>query len=82
MEFLIKSAILCSDKNPKVTKGVAKMLTSGKIKGIQVKSCWCSIEEGRVEFVIEAPSEEALMEILEKIDVPVESILPTEQVAK
>lgn len=83
MEFLVKSAIICSDKNPKVcAEGVAKMLTRGKIKGIQVKSCWCSIKESRIEFIIEAPSEEALMQVLEKIDVPAESILPAAQVAK
>jgi len=73
--YIVNSAILRSGKDPKTcATGSAKMLTNGKIKDINVKSCYCCTDENRVAFLIEAPSEEVLLEALEKIDLPVAAI--------
>ncbi len=56
------------------------MLTEGKIKDITVKSCYCCTDENRVAFLIEAPSQDALLEALEKIDVPVAAIREVNEV--
>jgi hypothetical protein len=79
--YIVNSAILRSGKDPKTcATGAAKMLTSGKIRDITVKSCYCCTNEQRVAFVIEAPSQDALLEVMEKIDLPVASILEVEEV--
>jgi len=73
--YIVNSAILRSGKDPKAcATGSAKMLTNGKIKDITVKSCYCCTDENRVAFLIEAPSEDVLLEALEKIDLPVAAI--------
>jgi hypothetical protein len=79
--FIVDSAILRSGKDPKTcATGAAKMLTEGKIKDITVKSCYCCTDENRVAFLIEAPSQDALLEALEKIDVPVAAIREVNEV--
>ena len=79
--FIVNSAILRSGKDPRTcATGAAKMLTSGKIKNISVKSCYCCSNENRVAFVIEAPSSHELLDVMEKIDVPVASIMEVEEV--
>ncbi len=79
-KYLVNSAILHSGKDPNAcATGAAKMLTSGKIKDITVKSCYCCTNEQRVAFLIDAPSSDSVLEVMEKIDVPVASILEVEE---
>jgi hypothetical protein len=78
--YIVNSAILRSGKDPKAcASGAAKMLTSGKIKDINVKSCYCCTNENRVAFVIDAPSQDALFEVMEKIDLPVASVTEVQE---
>ncbi|MGD6808378.1 MAG: hypothetical protein ACQCN3_01635 [Candidatus Bathyarchaeia archaeon] len=79
--YIVDSAILRSGKDPKTcATGAAKMLTSNKIKDITVKSCYCCTDEKRVAFLIDAPSQDALLEALEKIDLPVSAIKEVQEV--
>ena len=79
--YIVNSAILRSGKDPKAcATGAAKMLTSGKIKDITVRSCYCCTNEQRVAFVVDAASRDAVLEVMEKIDIPVASILEVEEV--
>lgn len=57
------------------------MLAKGQIKGIEAKACYCCGQEGRVAFVVEAPSSDAVLETLqEQLDIPVASITEVEEV--
>lgn len=79
--YLVNSAILRSGKDPKAcASGAAKMLTEGRIKDITVKSCYCCTDEKRVAFVIDAPSQDVVLEALEKIDLPVAAITKIQEV--
>ena len=79
--FLVNSAILRSGKDPRTcAEGAAKNLARGKVNDVEVKSCYCCSPEGRVAFIVEAASRDAVLETLEKIDVPVASILEVEEV--
>jgi hypothetical protein len=81
--YLINSAILQSGKDPKAcAQGAAKMLAKGKIKGIEVKACYCCGTENRVAFLIEGPSEDAVLHVIqEQLDIPVASIMEAEEVS-
>lgn len=82
MRFLVNSAILSSGQDPRAcATGAAKMLTSGKIKDITVKSCYCCTDQKRVAFIVEAPSEDRLMEVMEQINIPIASIMEVEEVS-
>lgn len=80
--YLVNSAILRSGKDPRAcAEGAAKMLARGKIKGIEAKICYCCGQEGRVAFVIEGPSKDAVLEVVqEQLDIPVASIMEAEEV--
>jgi nitrate reductase NapAB chaperone NapD len=79
--FLVNSAIFRAGKDPKAcAKGAVKMLNQGKIKDVELKTCYCCSQEGRVAFIVEAASRDAVLETMEKIDVPVASILEVEEV--
>ena len=80
--YLVNSAILRSGKDPRAyAEGAAKMLAKGKIKDIEAKSCYCCASEGRVAFIIEGASEDAVLQILqEQMDIPVASIFEVEEV--
>ena len=57
------------------------MLARGKIKDIEAISCYCCTNESRVAFIIEAPSQDAVLETLqEQLDIPIASIMEAEQV--
>lgn len=57
------------------------MLAKEKIKNIELKSCYCCGQEGRVAFVIEGPSEHDVLEtVQEQLDIPVASIMEVEEV--
>jgi hypothetical protein len=81
--YMISSAILKSGKDPKAcAQGAAKMLTKGKIKGIEMKACYCCEAENRVSFLVEGPSEEAVLRVVqEQLDIPVASIMVAEEVS-
>jgi hypothetical protein len=80
--YLFQSAILRSGKDPKTcAEGVAKNLSRGKVKDIEAKSCYCCVGEGRVAFIVEAPSQDALLETLqEQLDVPIAAISEVQEV--
>ena len=80
--YLVDSAILRSGKDPKsCAEGAAKMLSKGKIKNVEIKSCYCCGKEGRVAFIIEGPDEKAVLEtVQEQLDIPVASIMEVEEV--
>ena len=56
------------------------MLTKGGIKNVKLKSCYCCSPEGRVAFIVEAESKEAVLDAMNKIDIPVASIMEAEEV--
>ena len=56
------------------------MLSTGKVRDIQAKACYCCSTEGRVAFVVEAASRDAVLEAMEKFDIPVASIMDAEEV--
>jgi hypothetical protein len=79
--YILNSAILRSGKDPKAcATGAVKLLTNGKIKNITVKSCYCCSQEQRVAFILDGPSKHDVLEAMEKIDIPVASILEVEEV--
>ena len=81
--YMINSAILKSGKDPKAcAQGAVKMLSKGKIKGIEMKACYCCESENRISFLIDGPSEEAVLRVVqEQLDIPVASIMVAEEVS-
>ncbi len=81
--YLVQSAILRSGKDPRAcAEGVARNLSRGKVKDIEAKSCYCCGGEGRVAFIVEAPSQDALLETLqEQLDVPIAAISEVQEVS-
>ncbi len=82
-DYLVNSAILSSGKDPKTcANGAVKMLSKGKIKEIELKACYCCEAENRVSFIIEGPSEDAVLQVVqEQLDIPVASIMEAEEVS-
>jgi hypothetical protein len=80
--YLINSAILKSGKDPKIcAEGAIKMLAQKPVKGIELKSCYCCANENRVAFIMEGPSQDAVLEtVQEHLNVPVASIMEAEEV--
>ncbi len=79
--YLVNSAILRSGKDPRTcAEGSAKMLARGDIKDVSLKSCYCCTGEGRVAFIIEAENSDAVLTAMDKINVPVASIMEVEEV--
>ncbi len=79
--FLVNSAILHSDKDPKAcAEGAAKMLSRGKIKDIEAISCYCCTDEPRVAFLIEGPNKNAVLEtVQQQLNIPVASIMEVQE---
>jgi hypothetical protein len=76
--FLVNSAILLPGKDPKACAlGSPQRLMQ---YGVNVKTCYCCGPEGRVVFVVEAESKEAALDAFFKINVPVASLVETEEV--
>jgi hypothetical protein len=80
---MINSAILKSGKDPKTcAQGAVKMLSKGKINGIEMKACYCCESENRISFLIDGPNEEAVLRVVqEQLDIPVASIMVAEEVS-
>lgn len=81
-KYLVNSAILRSEKNAKsCAEGAAKMLARGKIKDIEAKACYCCTGENRATFLIEGPSQDAVLQVVqEQLDIPVASITEVQEV--
>ena len=81
--YLVNSAILSSGKDPKTcANGAVKMLSKGKIKNIELKACYCCESENRVSFIINGPSEDAVLQVVqEQLDIPVASIMEAEEIS-
>ena len=80
-KFIVNSAILPPKMDPKVcAMNAPKMLENAGIKDAKIKSCYCCGPEGRVVFVVEAETRDAVLAALDRINVPVASIMETEEV--
>jgi len=80
-KFLVNSAILSPNMDPMACAvGAPKMLINAGIKDVKIRSCYCCGPDGRIVFVAEANSREALLEALNKINLPVASILEVEEI--
>jgi len=80
-KFIVYSAILPSSMNPMTcAAGAPKMLLNAGVKDAKIKSCYCCGPEGRVVFIAEAENREVLLDALNKINVPVASVMEAEEV--
>jgi hypothetical protein len=80
-KFIVNSAILPKTMDPMACAvGAPKMLMNAGVKNAKITSCYCCGSEGRVVFIAEADSREAMLDALNRINVPVASILETEEV--
>ena len=53
-----------------------------KIANIQLKACYCCETENRVSFIINGPSEDAVLQVeQEQLDIPVTSIMEAEEIS-
>ncbi len=82
-KFIVNSAILPASMDPMAcAKGIPEMLKKAGTKDVTVKSCYCCGPEGKVAFVTEAKSRESLLAALNKINLPVASIMEAEEVTQ
>ena len=80
-KFIVNSAILSGNLDPKAcAMDAPKMLMNVGVKNAKITSCYCCGPEGRVVFIAEAEDREALLTALNRINVPVASIMETEEV--
>jgi nitrate reductase NapAB chaperone NapD len=80
-KFIVNSAILSSNLDPMACAiGAPKMLMNAKIKDVKITSCYCCGAEGRSVFVVEAETREALLEAMNKVNIPVASVMEAEEV--
>ena len=57
------------------------MLAHGKIRDIEAKACYCCKTENRAAFLIEGPSEDAVLQVVQgQLNIPVASITEVQQV--
>jgi nitrate reductase NapAB chaperone NapD len=56
------------------------MLAKEGIKNVKIKSCYYCGPEGRAVFIVEGESKEAVLNALNKINLPVASIMEAEEV--
>ncbi len=80
-KFIVNSAILSSELDPMAcAMGAPKMLMNAGVKDVKIKSCYCCGAEGRSVFVVEGESKDGVLEAMNKINVPVASIMEAEEV--
>jgi hypothetical protein len=80
-KFLIDSAILKPGTDPKACAlGSPQRLEHAGITNVKIITCYCCGPEGRVAFVVEAENRNAALEAFYKINVPVASIVETEEI--
>ena len=81
-KFVVNSAILTPNMDAKACAvGAPTMLKDSGVKNVKVKSCYCCSSEGRVVFIMEGESRDAVLEAFLKVNVPVASIMEAEEVA-
>jgi hypothetical protein len=79
--FVVNSAILSPSTDAKACAvGAPKMLKDSGVENVKVKSCYCCGSEGRVVFIMEGGSRDAVLEAFLKVNVPVASIMEAEEV--
>ncbi len=80
-KFIVNSAILSSDLDPMACAvGAPKMMMNAGIKDVKIKSCYCCGAEGRSMFVVEAETKDAVLEAMNKVNIPIASIVEAEEV--
>ena len=80
-KFIVNTAILTPKMDPKTCAANAPhMLEHAGIKDVKLISCYCCSTEGRDIFVAEGASRDAVLEALSRINIPVASIVQTEEV--
>ncbi len=80
-KFIVNSAILSSELDPMAcAMGAPKMLMNAGVKNVKIKSCYCCGAEGRSIFVVEGETKDSVLEAMNKINVPVASIMEAEEV--
>ena len=80
-KFIVNTAILTPKMEPKTCAANApSMLKNAGIKDVRLLSCYCCSSEARVIFVAEAENKEKVLEALNRINVPVASIIEAEEV--
>ncbi len=79
--FVVNSDLVAVGMDPVAcAMGTPKMLKKAGIKDVKVKACYCCGPEGKAVFEVEATSKEAVSEALEKINLPVTSIMEAKKV--
>ena len=80
-KFIVNTAILAPKMEPKTCAANApSMLKNAGITDVRLLSCYCCSSEARVIFVAEAENKEKALEALNRINVPVASIIEAEEV--
>lgn len=81
-KFIVNSAILPPKIDPKAcAMNAPKMLKNAGITDAKIESCYCCGSEGRVVFVVEGESRETVLGALDRINVPVASIMETDEIS-
>jgi len=80
-KFIINTAILSPGINPKSCAANApRMLAKAGVEDVKIISCYCCGSEGRAVFVAAADNRETVLSAFNKINVPVASIMETEEI--
>jgi hypothetical protein len=80
-KFIVNTAILTPKMDPEsCAAGAPNMLLNAGIRDTRIISCYCCITEGRVVFVVESENKDKVLEVLNRINVPVASIMEAEEV--
>ena len=81
--FVVNSAILRPTMDAKACAlGAPKMLMQAGIKAVKLRSCYCCSSEGRVVFIVDGESSEAVLGAFNRINVPVASIMEAEEIVQ
>lgn len=77
--FIVNSAILRPSRDPKAcATETPKVFLQLGTKDVKLQACYCCSDEGRVVFVMQGPNQDAILDTLNKLNVPVASIMEAE----
>ncbi len=79
-KFIVNTAILSQIDPKECASNTPKMLAKAGIENVKIVSCYCCGSEGRAVFVAEAENKETVLEALNRVNVPIASIMETEQI--
>ncbi len=80
-KFIVNTAILTPKMDPQsCATGAPSLLTKAGIKDTKIISCYCCMTEGSIVFVVESEDKDSVLEALNRINVPVASIMEAEEV--